>query len=68
MWSVLSGDFDTSLTKEDCMLNVTKHAGVGDIIVFHDSEKAFPRLEFALPIVMENFADRGFVFKRLTAL
>lgn len=65
MWSVLSGDFDTSLTSKQCSDYVLKHANSGSVIVFHDSEKAFERLQFALPIVLKHFAERGFVFKKI---
>ncbi len=53
MWDVLSGDFDTELTPQDCLKNVTNHTKAGSIIVFHDSEKAYDRLEFALPRFLE---------------
>lgn len=62
MWDVLSGDFDQSVSAEKCVRNVTKNAVPGSIIVFHDSEKAFPRLEKALPQVLKYFADEGYEF------
>jgi len=65
MWDVLSGDFDESITKEQCVENVLKHCNNGSIIVFHDSLKAFERLEYALPIVLENLSEKGFQFKTL---
>ncbi|QPH39058.1 polysaccharide deacetylase family protein [Pedobacter endophyticus] len=65
MWDVLSGDFDTNLSPEKCYRNVIKHAENGSIIVFHDSLKAFDRLEYALPRVLKHFADKGFVFSSL---
>lgn len=65
MWDVLSGDFDESITKEQCVENVLKHCKNGSIIVFHDSLKAFERLEYALPIVLENLSEKGFQFKTL---
>ncbi|RYD73541.1 MAG: polysaccharide deacetylase family protein, partial [Sphingobacteriales bacterium] len=40
MWSVLSGDFDESLSKERCLENVLLHTKAGSIVVFHDSDKA----------------------------
>ncbi len=67
MWSVLSGDFDENLSEERCYLNVVKNADSGSIIVFHDSVKAFPRLRFALPRVLEHFSKKGFEFKELPA-
>ncbi|WP_431213362.1 polysaccharide deacetylase family protein [Puia sp. P3] len=62
MWDVLSGDFDLSLNAEQCARNVTRHAGPGSIVVFHDSEKAYDRLKGALPLVLEYFAGKGFRF------
>lgn len=53
MWSLLSGDFDTKLTPEKCLQNVLKHLQPGHIVVFHDSEKAWPRLQYVLPRVLE---------------
>lgn len=63
MWSVLSGDFDEKLSGENCYLNVINHAKPGSIIVFHDSVKAFERLQYALPRVLEHFASLGYCFK-----
>ena len=63
MWDVLSGDFDEKITPENCYLNVINNAGPGSIIVFHDSAKAYPRLQYALPRVLEYFKEKGFEFK-----
>ncbi len=60
MWSVLSGDFDTNIDGEKCFQNVIKHIKPGSIIVFHDSEKAFPRLQIALPKTLEWLTKQGF--------
>ena len=65
MWDILSADFVTSLTAEKCMENVVLRSVPGSIIVFHDSEKAFPRLEYALPRVLQHFTEKGFVFRSL---
>jgi len=65
MWSVLSGDFDELLTKEKCLSNVTGVAKAGSIVVFHDSEKAFPRLEYALPRLLHFFTEKRYSFGRL---
>ena len=68
MWDVLSGDFDTSISKEQCLHNVISNAGNGSIIVFHDSEKANKLLQYALPRVLENFAEKNYEFQNLSAL
>ena len=63
MWNVLSGDFDEKITPENCYLNVVNNAEPGSIIVFHDSLKALPRLQYALPRILEYFTEKGFQFK-----
>lgn len=65
MWSVLSADFDENLTGETCVNNVIHNANDGAIIVFHDSEKAAPRLMYALPNVLKYLSDKGFSFEKL---
>ena len=61
MWDVLSADFDTSISKEKCLENVLTNVEAGSIIIFHDSEKAFTNLEFALPPTLEYLQKKGFV-------
>lgn len=65
MWDVLSGDFDANISKEQCLKNVTRNAGAGSIVVFHDSLKAIDRLEYALPRVLEHFSSLGYTFNTL---
>jgi peptidoglycan/xylan/chitin deacetylase (PgdA/CDA1 family) len=65
MWDVLSGDFDTDLKPENCLKNVLKHTENGSIIVFHDSIKAFPRLEYTLPRALEIWKKEGYEFRVL---
>lgn len=65
MWDVLSGDFDISISPKECAANVILQSGPGSIIVFHESEKALPRLEYALPKVLQYFAGKGYAFKEL---
>jgi len=66
MWDVLSADFDANISREQCLKNVTKNAGPGSIVVFHDNIKAIERLEYALPRVLEHFTSLGYVFQSLT--
>ena len=65
MWDVLSGDFDTTITGEQCANNVIQYAGPGSIVVFHDSAKAMDRLRIALPKVLAHFSKLGYQFKAL---
>jgi peptidoglycan/xylan/chitin deacetylase (PgdA/CDA1 family) len=62
MWSLLSGDFDREISPEKCLENVIKNARSGDIIVFHDSEKAFKNLRYALPRSLEALSEKGYSF------
>lgn len=65
MWTVLSGDFDNRVSNEKCLNNVLKNSGPGSIVVFHDSEKCFEKLQFVLPKVLEYFHAKGYSFKAL---
>ena len=65
MWDVLSGDFDPKLSPEKCYQNVIKHTRNGSIIVFHDSLKAWDRLEYVLPKSIEYLLLQGYQFKTL---
>lgn len=65
MWDILSGDFDTELMPARCLANVLYHAKPGSIIVFHDSTKAWERMSYALPRVLEYFVKDGYSFKGL---
>jgi peptidoglycan-N-acetylglucosamine deacetylase len=62
MWDVLSADFDTKISPEKCAANVIRNAREGSIVVFHDSEKAFKRLEKGLPETLDYFSSRGYIF------
>lgn len=65
MWDVMSGDFDTNTTPQQCLANVIKHTQSGSIIVFHDSLKAANNMKFAMPLFIEYFLNEGFEFKLL---
>ena len=65
MWDIISGDFDNTLNGNQCLQNVILNAKSGSIVVFHDSEKAFSRLQFVLPAVLQFFGEKGYRFERL---
>ncbi len=62
MWDVLSADFDKTITPQRCLDNVIKNSREGSIIIFHDSIKAFPNLEYALPKAIEYLKEKDFRF------
>ena len=65
MWDVLSGDFDINLTPKACLQHVLKGAEPSSIIVFHDSAKAYDRMSYALPRLLEHYSKQGYIFKAL---
>lgn len=49
MWDVLSRDYNRALSPRTCLRNVTRYLEGGSIVVFHDSEKSFRNMSYALP-------------------
>lgn len=65
MWDVLSADFDSSFSPEECLNNVLENVSAGSIVVFHDSEKAFSNLKYALAGTLKSLKEAGFAFKKI---
>lgn len=65
MWSVISADFDDRISPQKSFSHVKKNAKPGSIVVFHDSEKAFPNLRYALPETLKLFSSEGYRFESL---
>lgn len=65
MWTVISGDFDKSITPLKCFQNVMRYVKPGAIVVFHDSTKASVNLRHALPKVLEELSRQGYIFNSL---
>ena len=65
MWDVLSADFDTNVSANQCLENVLFKSKPGSIIVFHDSEKCYQKLTYALPKLLKHFTENGFRFLSL---
>jgi len=61
-WSVLSYDYDVELPSNERLDKMRKLVGTGDVIVFHDSEKAFPQLRKELPVLLREWKDQGLNF------
>lgn len=67
MWDVLSADFDINITPEKCFENVVSNIEPGSIVVFHDSAKAWDRMSYALPKVLEYCTQKKWQLKALPA-
>lgn len=65
MWDVLSGDFDKNISPQHCLDNVLEHIRPGSIVLFHDSEKAWDRMSYALPQVLEYCKQKNWTMKAL---
>jgi peptidoglycan-N-acetylglucosamine deacetylase len=65
MWDVLSGDFDPSVDGKNAAERVIRKSQSGSIVVFHDSAKAFPVLQEALPLVLKYFTREGYSFETI---
>lgn len=65
MWSVISADFDDKISPQKSFDNVRKNARAGSIVVFHDSEKAFPNLRYALSETLRLFSSEGYRFESI---
>ncbi len=59
MWNVLSRDYNRNLSPRTCLQNVIKYLEPGAIIVFHDSDKAFKNLSYALPRTLAKAKELG---------
>ncbi len=60
MWDIISYDFDSNTTPEQCFGYIKKHVRPGSIIVFHDSKKAWPNLKEALPKTLDFLKSGGY--------
>lgn len=66
MWDLLSYDFDIDLNIEESIRHLKNKAKKGSIIVFHDSEKAFPQLKVMLPKLLAHWS-KDYTFASLKA-
>ena len=65
MWDVLSADFDTTLSGEDCLKNIVLNIRPGSIVIMHDSQKALERLQYLLPLLLAYLKKEGYVLGKL---
>lgn len=65
MWTVMPGDFDQTISSEQCWQNIKNNTSEGSIIVMHDSVKASQHLKYILPKTLAHFSELGYEFKAL---
>jgi peptidoglycan/xylan/chitin deacetylase (PgdA/CDA1 family) len=66
LWDVMSHDYENRVSKEQSLKAVLRYTKAGSILVFHDSVKAWDKLQYLLPQVLEEFTRRGYGFEVLT--
>jgi len=65
MMDVMAGDFDPDIDGETALHNALDNISPGAIVVLHDSVKAWERLQYALPRLLEALALDGYRFEAL---
>jgi peptidoglycan-N-acetylglucosamine deacetylase len=66
LWSVLTYDFRSTVTPEECLSLSLRNTRPGSIVVFHDNLKATDRLYHALPRFLAHFSSLGYRFEPLS--
>jgi peptidoglycan/xylan/chitin deacetylase (PgdA/CDA1 family) len=65
MWSVLTRDFDPTVSEEECLKTAMEGVKPGSIIVFHDNLKAREKVLYALPRLLEHLEREGYRSEKL---
>lgn len=65
MWSVLSRDYNRSLSPKRCLQGTIRDLRAGDIISLHDSAKSFRNTSYVLPQLLRHVRERGLECKIL---
>ena len=63
MWSIVSHDYNRHLSPQRVLRNVLDEIGPGSIVVFHDSDKAFYNMSYALTRTLEYVKQKGWKCK-----
>ena len=61
-WSLLTYDFDQYINPDKILSKVKTKSDSGDIIVFHDSQKAFKNIQYLLPKLLKFYSNLGYKF------
>ncbi len=63
MWSIVSRDYNRHLSPRRVLHNVLDRIEPGSIVVFHDSDKAFRNMSYALTRTLEHIKEKGWKCK-----
>lgn len=62
MWNILAGDWVPELSPERCYQRIKAKINAGDIIVLHESDKAWDRMSYCLSRLLEEYSALGYSF------
>lgn len=62
MWSIITKDYDTRLSPQQCLKRTIKQLTPGSILVFHDSIKAEKNMKYTLPLLLVHLKKEGYSF------
>jgi len=65
LWKILTLDYDKRINPHASLPVLQRKIQSGDIIVFHDSEKAYPQLRILLPALLDFLQKEGYGFEIL---
>lgn len=65
LWEVMSHDYENRVSKEKSLRAVLHYARQGSILVFHDSVKAWPKLQYILPKLLKYYKEKGYSFEKI---
>jgi peptidoglycan/xylan/chitin deacetylase (PgdA/CDA1 family) len=65
LWDVMSHDYEQRISRERSLKAVLRYTKEGSIVVFHDSVKAWNKLQYILPGVLEEYSGKGYKFDKL---
>ena len=65
LWEVMSHDYEQRISKERSLNALLRYTKKGSILVFHDSVKAYKKLEYILPRILEFFSNKGYEFGKI---
>lgn len=65
-WSLLTHDFDATLSSQKRLGIIRKKTKAGSILVFHDSEKAISNVLTELSLLLDQWKKEGYSFRSIS--
>lgn len=65
MWSLLTRDYEHNLNTAQALSIIIAQTKIGDVVVFHDSERAEKNMLYLLPAYLTHFKNLGYNFNAL---